>query len=271
MLASSEGAGRLEDSSTVSRHEPGGVHNPFVGASVATRYGRSRPGLHGDAIDLVRAGLPRPTRAVDLGCGTGLSTAPLVPWARFVVGIDASLDMLVQTDRTAASFVAAAIEQLPFRHHAFDVATLASAIHWLRPTALSEIRRVLVPHALLVVYDVWFPGEIVDKPEFAGWLSNECGPRYPPAPKRRENLVALEGSGFELIGSEELSRVVRMNARHVVDYLMTHSERISAVSEGRESEDDQRSFLMNGVASVFGRSTELDVVFGIWMKMYRAI
>ena len=178
--------------------------------------------------------------------------------------------MLAEAAVPTACFVAATVEQLPFRSGVFDVATIASALHWLRPEALPEIRRVLRRRAVFVVYDVWFPGEIAGAPEFAEWLSAACAPRYPSPPKNHGNLGGLEASGFELVGNADLRSSVSMTLSHLADYLMTHSERIAAVDSGQETEGEQRSFLLDGIAPIFAGRTEVDVVFATWMKTYRA-
>src|SRR3954471_15359442 len=118
--------------------------NPFVGRSVAARYVTARPALHGEAIRLLDSRMPHVRRAIDIGCGTGLSTDALRRVARHVVGVDVSEDMLSQTAKDQqVSYVSAAAERLPFPDAAFDLASVASAIHWFPPAGMREVRRVL--------------------------------------------------------------------------------------------------------------------------------
>jgi predicted TPR repeat methyltransferase len=70
------------------------VTNPFVGQSVATRYAEVRPPLHDRVVRLLAERLPKPERALDLGCGTGLSTRPMSSFAHTVIGVDVSEEML---------------------------------------------------------------------------------------------------------------------------------------------------------------------------------
>jgi predicted TPR repeat methyltransferase len=65
----------------------GEVVNPFVGAAVAARYARARPQLHDRVVALLEERLPPPRLALDLACGTGLSTRPLSSFAASVVGV----------------------------------------------------------------------------------------------------------------------------------------------------------------------------------------
>jgi hypothetical protein len=49
---------------------------------------------------------------------------------------------------------------------------------------------------------------------------------------------------------------------------MTHSERIVAVAEGQETEEEQRGFLANGLDPFFVGVEERDVVFSIWFEAF---
>jgi len=116
------------------------VVNPFVDEVVAQRYAEARPRLHDHVVALLTERIPAPDRALDMGCGTGLSTKPLTSFARVVVGVDVSEEMLTaRAGHVDAHFVRARAERLPFREDAFDLATAASAIRWFgsEPSARS--------------------------------------------------------------------------------------------------------------------------------------
>jgi ubiquinone/menaquinone biosynthesis C-methylase UbiE len=101
-----------------------------------------------DAI-LAYAGPLNGRRALDLACGTGLSTRGLVARGVGVTGIDVAANMLDVARRAAfagAAFYEARAEALPFADGAFGLATCGQAFHWFdAPRVLSEIGRVLVP------------------------------------------------------------------------------------------------------------------------------
>src|SRR3954470_24399043 len=91
------------------------AENPFIGASVAARYAAARPALHDEALRLIASRIPRAHRALDMGCGTGLSTRAARSVADLVVGVDRSSDMLREVDRAPGTpYVLAAAERLPF-------------------------------------------------------------------------------------------------------------------------------------------------------------
>jgi SAM-dependent methyltransferase len=219
-------------------------------------------------VELLHARGRAVDRALDVGCGTGLSTRPLTAIARTVVGVDASNDMLRLAGHTeGVSYVLGDAEQLPFAGGAFDLVTLCSAIHWFDPSALVQLRDVLAAGGRLVIYDVWFPAEMAGTPAFAGWMRDACGPRYPRVTKNRHESEAMVEAGFRLDRRDDLRYEVPMRLEQLVDYLMMHSERIAAIDEGRETEPQQRGFLSEGLAPFFeGRVRQL--VFGIWVETY---
>ncbi|OQR83284.1 hypothetical protein ACHHYP_14910 [Achlya hypogyna] len=86
-------------------------------------------------------------RLLDIGCGSGLSTAHLPPHA---VGIDMSLSMLqIAAASSESSFVCGAAFALPFRDAQFDHAVSISMLQWLSEKQLvrffQELSRVMEP------------------------------------------------------------------------------------------------------------------------------
>jgi SAM-dependent methyltransferase len=246
------------------------VLNPFVGGAVAVRYAQARPALHHHVIEFMLARQPRARRAIDLACGTGLSTVPLVDVASSVVGVDASSAMLALAPRAEdVTYALAVAESLPFEDGAFDLATICSALHWFGRPALQELSRIVRAEGRLVVYDVWFPAVMVDEPRFAQWIAEVCRPRYPPVPKRHSNLPRLVDIGFQPTWSTQARFEVEMGLESIVAYLMTHSERVTAIEVGRETEAEQIDFLSEGLRPLFTPEAARSVVFGIWVEAFQ--
>ena len=102
--------------------------NYFAPKSVAERYAKGRPYFHPQVVSRIKAylSLAEPVaRALDVGCGTGLSTIALKTIARHVVGVDNAAEMiaLAPTDPQIEYFIAPA-EKIPVDDNAFDLITI---------------------------------------------------------------------------------------------------------------------------------------------------
>ena len=221
---------------------------------------------------LIAERIPPPHRALDLGCGTGLSTEPLTSIADLVVGVDVSEDMLaLASGSSTARYARARAENLPFSDRVFDLATIASAIHWFDRGAIAELGRVLRPVAVLAVYDVWFRAEMNGVAGFADWMKTMSTERYPPVAKNRFTPASLAEIGFGPAWREDIRVDVPITRDALVAYLMTHSERIAAVREGRETEAEQIRFLTDGLSPLFQDASIREVGFGIEIEVFNRL
>ena len=94
-------------------------------------------------------------RILDAGCGTGLllrRIAARAPGAQ-LVGIDLTLAMLRQADRTVSDFVLGDVRRLPFDDGTLDAVVLASVLQYLPDPnlALAEAARALRPDGRVVM------------------------------------------------------------------------------------------------------------------------
>ncbi len=139
-----------------------------IWTGTASNYDHVRPTPPMALLDLLTQliGTPHPALVVDLGSGTGLSTALWGERTRQVIGIDPNADMRKEATRKLAGHpYAAHIEYREgFAHQTglpdgcADIVTCAQSFHWMEPTAtLSEIARILRPGGLFAVYDYDWP------------------------------------------------------------------------------------------------------------------
>ena len=137
----------------------------------ASSYDRVRPTPPPALLDLLTQliGMPHPALVVDVGSGTGLSTAIWGERAERVIGIEPNADMRQEAIRKVEGHPSAA--QIEYREGlahqtglpdgCADIVTAAQAFHWMEPTAtLAEIARILRPGGLFAAYDYDAPPTI---------------------------------------------------------------------------------------------------------------
>jgi len=137
----------------VTECDPTATPRLFQHERVAGGYATARPWLHPEVFSLARkvAGIGAAVGwALDVGCGTGLSSLALFGLARQVVGTDASIDMLRRAHRASGvRYAAATGESLPFRDGAFDLIVACGSIDWIdRARFLPRAAALLAPAAV---------------------------------------------------------------------------------------------------------------------------
>jgi SAM-dependent methyltransferase len=238
--------------------------NPFAAADVGTRYERGRPFHHPRTLARVRAVVDagfadedtHVARALDVACGTGMSTIALAAFAETVVGLDRSPEMMrVAPPAPNVTYMLGRAEQLGFDVGAFDAATCSSGVHWFdQARFFAELHRVLRPGGWVGLYDHYFMG----MPEVAGFGSwvRELFARYPLPPRNAQvgDPRAETPAGFDLVGSETLDDPIAMTHDAFVDYQLTVSHCVAAVERGA-AEAEVRDWLLASTAPLFGGAT----------------
>jgi ubiquinone/menaquinone biosynthesis C-methylase UbiE len=124
--------------------------------ALAAHYDAGRTGYSTELYNaLVGFGLSPRQHILDVGCGTGLASRPLIENAVRVTGVDVSAPMLAKARERypSATWVEGSAEALPFEPGTFDAAISAQAFHHVdRAKAIAEIVRVLKPGGLVAVW-----------------------------------------------------------------------------------------------------------------------
>ncbi len=253
--------------------------NFFSPASAAERYAKGRPFFHplvaGRIREFFGLGEP-PARALDVGCGTGLSTLALGELAAEVVGVDAAAAMVAHAPgREGIAYVVADAERLPFGEGVFDLLTASQVLHWLdRATFFGEARRVLRPRGRLVVYDNYFAGGPEGDEAFLRWHRESYLERYPSPQRAWTNLTVEDTAreGFRLLAHESLPNEIGFKVEGLADYLLTQSNVIAAVEGGREDAAEARRWIVKTAGPLFGGDEEKRFLFHapVWY-MERAV
>lgn len=105
---------------------------------VAELYDRARPGYPSELFDdlVALAGLEPGSRVVEIGCGTGQATIPLVERGLDVVCVELGESLATVARRRLAGraeIVNADFEQWEPEHAGFDAVAAFTAFHWLDP------------------------------------------------------------------------------------------------------------------------------------------
>jgi len=248
-----------------------GTVNFFASRSAAKRYAKGRPYFHPIVIERIkeRLALTLPVqRALDVGCGTGLSTMALKEIAERIVGIDSSAEMIGLASADAnVEYQLANVEHLPFGDREFDLVTVSQAIHWFSQTRfLQEASRVLRTEGWLIVYDNYFAGS--ENGDFNAWHQETYRARYPSPSRAWPNFAAGEigKEGFQLIADEVLPNTISFSLEGLTELFLSQSNIIAAVEGGDETIDEARAWLKENLERFFETSSTHDFVFNapIW-------
>jgi SAM-dependent methyltransferase len=195
--------------------------NPF--AATADRYAAGRPYHHARTLRRALAG-ETPRTALDVACGTGLSTRALAELGIAAAGVDVAPAMVARARAdTGLAFAVAAAEALPVAAAAVDLVTVSSGVHWFDPDRFaSEAARVLRPGGALLLYEHAGPSLPIE-PAFLDWLRGTYLPRF-PSPPRGRMAADFDGAGwFEPERGEQWPDEVPMTRAQFVNYLLTQS------------------------------------------------
>jgi len=145
----------------------------FASAAMAERYAHARPAVHPHVLADALAGRTG-GRALDVGCGAGLSTGPLVGRAAAVLGIDPFPAMVTAARALVpgAAFAVGRAEGLPVADGSVDLITAAGALDFADLEAFSaEAVRVLAPGGAVLAYDFSAGRSLADRPGLERWYA----------------------------------------------------------------------------------------------------
>ena len=257
--------------------DPTGTRRLFQHDRVALGYASARPYLHPEVFDRVRA-IVRPAarfrRALDIGCGTGLSTLALLDLAEEVVGIDAALDMLRHARRAdGVRYVASDAEALPFREGAFDLVVACGSMDWVdRPRFMPRAAELVESGGWLVSLDFGDTGRAAEIPGLARWY-DEVFLRSCPRPQASDPTITgdeAERHGFAAPVYRDFAAACSFTASQYAAFLMTESSVIAAVEYGGKAEPGVRAWLEGELVPLFGDESR-PVAFGGYIQALRRL
>ncbi len=205
--------------------DPFGFDPGRVFDAVAGDYQSWRPGYPPALYDALEGAVgPLAGRLVlDIGAGTGISTAAMASRGANVVALDPSLAMLgiLRAAHRGLPGARGRAEALPVFDGAFDLVTCAQAWHWVRlPDAAIEVRRALAPGGVAALW--WNVSE--DDGGFFDALEREWGiGRYGGRARQDDDRSLLEIGGFADVERFALRWAWRVPVEHWVRTASTRS------------------------------------------------
>jgi SAM-dependent methyltransferase len=252
----------------------------FNTKTAAERYHAGRPDFHALVIDHARSVLNiagKLPAALDVACGTGLSTKALLPLAERVYGIDVSANMLnIAHAADQIHYQLAPAENLPFEDEKFDLLTVSSAVHWFDIGAfLAEAGRVLKTNGKLLIYVNYFTGRMADNPDFLNWVNGVYLRRF-PSPPRNNNYDWSGGNPaikkFNIFVPEEFENEVSFNRQQLISYLTTQSNIEAAVEKGIDNYEEIENWLEDELSPFFDTDARMhSFMFGNRLKYLEKI
>jgi ubiquinone/menaquinone biosynthesis C-methylase UbiE len=249
--------------------------NYFNPKTAAERYAKGRPDFHSNTIQHIKDYLhleKKVDNALDVACGTGLSTKALLAIAENVYGTDTSREMLnhaLQPDKVHYSIAPA--EQQPFSDHYFDLITVSSGVHWFDiDRFLAEANRLLKSKAWLVLYENHFIAEMDGNDDFTRWFPEVYLKRFPSPPRNNDYAWTnknLHPKNFRLVKEGKFKNAIVFNKKQLALYFTTQSNIIAAVEKGETTYEQVEAWLDNELASFFEDDDATRTIhYGNWIK-----
>ncbi len=229
------------------------VPNPFAVPWVGKRYARARPDFLPAITDAIGRHTGPLSRALDLGCGTGLSTRALARIARRVVGLDPSAGMLAEARGDAAvRYLRARAEAVPARAGSFDLVAVGCVYHWCeRARLLDEAARVLVRGGWLAVWDAVLVGR-PGSSSVVDWLRDHYWARLPLCPRHAEFDPERDlAPPFALHAAERFELAVPLTQAALAEFVTTQASSVNAICAGAATLAELESRLAAGLAPHF--------------------
>lgn len=241
----------------------------------AKNYTKYRTPYPKELFDLLAKLVPEgSTSILDVACGTGKSTEPLISLGLKVSGVDHDSQMIKEAQEQAQlkslyiDYAISDIEYLSFPDNSFDVVTVGTAFHFfMNETAMTEVKRVLKPRGLLFVYWTLTTKEAPQEDSIPASIFQKYNwVKVPTELRDPENVSGFfKKSGLQKVSTERIPIAYDITVEERVG-LQTTSGFYETLSEG-----DKKSFLGEvrevltknlGNRSYFTLEEEIQVCFG---------
>jgi ubiquinone/menaquinone biosynthesis C-methylase UbiE len=211
----------------------------FTLDEAAKRYNSYRPKVHSILIDWIKniVGMRQFENAIDIGCGTGDSTLPLLDISRTVIGIDTSDEMLKYAKNKGINVRNISYEEIPEQNH-YDLINTCMAFHWFdMTTAISTFKRISTNHAIWLISNFAFAGHESNN-DFNNWTKAVYLKKYPSPPRNKTaSVVPRNDKQIKLLSEGNGYIPIHFSHDDLINYLSTQSNIEAAVKNGKRYVD----------------------------------
>jgi SAM-dependent methyltransferase len=209
----------------------------FEQAGMAAGYARFRPPVHRKILDRAFGAGTVFHRALDVGCGAGVSTQALAGLADFAIGMEPAAGMLPKSP----GYLAGAAEAIPVRTDSIDLITAAGSLNYADPELFfGEAARVLRASGLLVVYDFEPGRSFRDSAKLDEWF-HAFVTHYPwPPHEGRElnpEILSNLAAGFHLKRQQHFEIAIPLAREFYLEYMLTETNVAFAMRSGVAREE----------------------------------
>jgi|SRR6185437_9882855 len=253
--------------------------NYFSPKNTAERYAKGRPFFHRNTIKHISEFIKIDNKlenALDVACGTGMSTTALLDIAENVFGTDTSDEMLkLALNPQEIKYSKASAENLPFENNYFDIITVSSGVHWFDiDQFLQEANRVLKSKSWLMLYENHFISEMQGVESFGNWFPDIYLKKF-PSPKRNNNYQwendNLERKGFIFLKEEKFKNPIEFSKEELILYFTTQSNITEAVENKVSNYEEIENWLAKELEPFFSNEIKRTINFGNWIKYLQKI
>lgn len=245
-------------------------------------YDQARPHMPHKAIEIICRYLgSTPELAVDLGCGTGLSTQVWRGNCGRVIGVEPSGDMLAVARKKAdnqISFMQAYAHQTGLPDTCADAVICSQSFHWMEPReTLREVDRILRPGGVFATVDCdWPPVTLWQAEQAYMALYDKVKTIERTAPEikntfvrysKDEHLKNIQGSGYFRYARELVfSSTEKCTAKRFANLILSQGSLQAILKRSPEVIEEDVEQFRRTVAELFGEG-EFEIDFCYRMRV----
>jgi SAM-dependent methyltransferase len=213
------------------------MSSSFEQAGMAAGYARFRPPVHRKVLERAFAPGTVFPRALDVGCGAGVSTQALAGFADFAIGMEPVAGMLPKSP----GYFAGAAEAIAVCSESIDLITAAGSLNYADlELFFPEATRVLSASGLLLVYDFEPGRSFRDSRALDDWFRTFVT-RYPwPPHEGRElnpEILSNLAAGFRLEHQQRVEIGISLARAFYLEYMLTETNVAFAMRRGVAREE----------------------------------